>query len=68
MTIRKRLLDAKEVLAEFGMMIGFCYNSGEYRVNFKGGSEDTAYYTSDINDAISTAKQMGQRLSATLSV
>ena len=31
---------------------------GEFRVNFKGGSESTAYYTSDSDDAIATAKAM----------
>ena len=27
----------------------------EYRVNFKGGQEATAYYTTDIDDAKDTA-------------
>lgn len=31
---------------------------GEYRVNFKGASEDTAYYASDIEDAYSTGLVM----------
>jgi hypothetical protein len=30
----------------------------EYRVNVKHGCEDTAYYTNDIDDAISTAEVM----------
>lgn len=33
---------------------------GEYRVNFKGGSEATAYYTDDIQDALDTGKMMAQ--------
>ena len=33
---------------------------GEYRVNFRGGSEDTAYYTDDIQDAADTARVMAQ--------
>ena len=31
---------------------------GEYRVNFPGGTEDTAYYTDDAQDAIGTARLM----------
>lgn len=34
---------------------------GEYRVNYRGGSEDTAYYTNDRADAIETARAMAQR-------
>jgi len=30
----------------------------EYRVNVPGGTEGTAYYTSDANDAVGTARQM----------
>lgn len=29
---------------------------GEYRVNYRNGSEDTAYYTDDAIDAVDTAK------------
>jgi hypothetical protein len=32
----------------------------EYRVNFIGGKEDTAYYTSDWSDAADTAKVMDE--------
>lgn len=28
---------------------------GEYRINYKGGSEETAYYTDDMGDALDTA-------------
>lgn len=28
---------------------------GEYRVNFRGGREATAYYTNDLADAVATA-------------
>lgn len=34
---------------------------GEYRVNFFGGKEETAYYTNDLSDAIETAKAMIDR-------
>jgi len=33
----------------------------EYRVNFRGGKEDTAYYTSDLGDAVGTGKQMSKK-------
>lgn len=33
---------------------------GEYRVNFKGGSEDTAYYTDDLDDAVATGLHMAK--------
>lgn len=32
--------------------------TGEFRINFVGGKEATAYYTTDINDAVSTAEAM----------
>lgn len=31
---------------------------GEYRVNFKSGTEGTAYYTTDAEDALGTARAM----------
>ncbi len=31
---------------------------GEFRVNFIGGEEETAYYTEDMADAINTAIDM----------
>lgn len=31
---------------------------GEYRVNFKGGREETAYYTNDLKDAVGTGAAM----------
>jgi hypothetical protein len=57
--------EAKNILVPFRMTIRKKY--GEYRVNFADGSkwntsETTAYYTTDIDDAISTAQVMrGQR-------
>jgi hypothetical protein len=35
--------------------------SGEYRVNFRDGNETTAYYTSDLEDAINTAVEMARK-------
>jgi hypothetical protein len=34
---------------------------GEFRVNFVGGSEETAYYTTDLDDAFTTAIDMRMR-------
>jgi hypothetical protein len=31
---------------------------GEYRVNYKNGTEDSAFYTDDLEDAVNTAKLM----------
>lgn len=35
---------------------------GEYRVNFPMGSERTAYYTNDAQDAINTGIMMRQQI------
>ncbi len=34
---------------------------GEYRVNYKDGKEDDAYYTSDLEDAVVTGEEMRQK-------
>ena len=34
--------------------------SGEYRVNYRGGDEDSAYYTSYIDDAVQTGQAMAK--------
>jgi hypothetical protein len=34
----------------------------EYRVNFYGGEEETAYYTTDLADAVATAEAMANAL------
>lgn len=33
---------------------------GEYRVNYPGGAESTAYYTDDASDAVATARVMAK--------
>jgi len=50
------LKEAREILTPLGVVI--TTQDGEYRVNFKGGKEDTAYYTNDISDAVGTGKKM----------
>ena len=50
------LLEAKVKVKSYGMSLR--YRDGEYRVNFLGGSEDTAYYTNNRFDAVMTAMSM----------
>jgi hypothetical protein len=33
---------------------------GEYRVNARGGAEEAAYYTNDLDDALQTGRKMVQ--------
>jgi len=35
--------------------------SGDYRVNFRDGNETTAYYTDDLEDAVSAAVEMARK-------
>jgi hypothetical protein len=35
---------------------------GEYRVNWRGGKEATAYYTDDLADALATGRGMAGRV------
>ena len=46
--------------------IGFSLRKrdGEYRVNFTGGGEATAYYTDDRADALDTARAMDRHARA----
>jgi hypothetical protein len=50
---------AKEELSPLGISIK--KHEGEYCVNFKGGKEETAYYTDDLGDAVGTGKQMAKK-------
>lgn len=51
---------AREVLRPLGISISKT-DFNEFRVNFSGGKEATAYYASDIPDAIDTGKDMARR-------
>lgn len=53
---RWTLKEAKKELNAIGMSIS--KRDGEYRVNYKGGKESTAYYTNDLGDAVSTGVEM----------
>ena len=52
------LQTAKNQLRDFGMSVNV--RDGEYRVNFLGGKEETAYYTNDLEDAVDTGRLMFQ--------
>jgi len=49
--------DAQRIIADLGLTLKKT-EYDEYRVNFKGGREATAYYTNDLQDAIDTAAAM----------
>lgn len=55
------IFGAKALLKPFGITIRL--TDGEYRVNFLEAphKEETAYYTSDLEDAIDTAIDMAKR-------
>lgn len=55
--LERRLADAKVDLKKIGMTLTRT-EFDEYRINHIGGSEETAYYTDDLSDAISTAAKM----------
>ena len=47
---------AQIYLASLGLVLS--KKSGEYRVNYRDGIEDAAYYTDDLDDAVGTAEFM----------
>ncbi len=51
--------DAIKILSALGIALKKT-EYGEYRVNYKGGREASAYYTTDLNDAVGTGKNMAQ--------
>jgi hypothetical protein len=53
---RLTLKQAKRELRALGYTIN--RQHGEYRVNLLGGEEVSAYYTTDISDAVGTARAM----------
>lgn len=52
------LAEAKKLVRVYGCTLR--EKVGEYRVNLLGGSEDTAYYTNDLDDAVETARLMNE--------
>ncbi len=49
---------AQEELRRLGLTVAIV--PGEYRVNFIGGVETTAYYTDDFDDALATGRAMAK--------
>ncbi len=66
MTQSLTLLQLKNALKPLDMTVRYDAVSREYRINFKGGSESTSYYTTDAQDALTTAKMMHKRLWASI--
>jgi hypothetical protein len=48
------LQEAKSIARHLGLTLRQV-RSDDYRVNFRDGSETTAYYTNDLEDAVNTA-------------
>lgn len=53
------LSSAKLDLAKVGVVL--TVKDSEYRVNFRGGSELTAYYTNSLEDALGSGLDMARR-------
>lgn len=49
---------AKTELKSLGIILTYATDYEEYRVNLRGGKEATAYYASDLQDAVGTGKYM----------
>ena len=60
MTVAMPIKTALAIIRRLGMKAG--HRDGEYRVNYPGGTEATAYYTTDADDAIGTATEMVKRM------
>lgn len=52
--------ELKKAVRDLGMSISYNVDTQEYRVNFKGGTAATAYFTTDRQDALETAKKMAR--------
>ena len=62
MTIQKpmTLQEAKSIARHLGLTLRKV-RSGDYRVNFRDGNENTAYYTDNLEDAVNTAVEMARK-------
>lgn len=58
---RRETMTFKELRKAIPETIGVARLDGEYRINFHHGHEPTAYYTSDIQDALNTARLMDEQ-------
>ena len=55
----RKLNEARKELWALGLTLKVT-DFEEYRVNYRGGKEATAYYTNDFEDAVGTGKAMSQ--------
>lgn len=54
------LQEAKSIARHLGFTLRKV-RSGDYRVSFRDGNGTTAYYTDDLEDAVSTAVDMARK-------
>ena len=52
--------EAKSVARHLGLTLRKV-RSSDYRVNFRDGNENTAYYTVSLEDAVNTAVKMARK-------
>jgi hypothetical protein len=55
------IVEAKRLMSIHCPDVTISSNEGEYRVNFRNGREATAYYTTDLTDAVDTDIAMSRR-------
>ena len=55
------LREAKSLARRLGLTLRKM-RSGDYRVNFRDGNENTAYYTDSLEDAVNTLVETDPRL------
>ena len=58
------LQEAKSIARHLGLTLR-TVRSGDYRVNFRDGNEMTAYYTDNLEDAVSAAVEKARRSAST---
>jgi hypothetical protein len=51
---------AKKQLRRYGIILKYFIDTEEYGVNYDGGNDSTAYYTTDITDAVNTGLKMAE--------
>ena len=54
------LQEAKSIARHLGLTVRKV-RSGDYRVSFRDGNGTTAYYTDNLEDAVSTAVEMARK-------
>jgi hypothetical protein len=58
--IAMTLQEAKSIARHLGLTLRKV-RSGDYRVKFRDGNETTAYYTNDLEDAVSAAVERARK-------